>query len=121
MTKTRKIAITLITLLMILSLMFFLVLKFGLVNDNRGDIAKELFIKKDGAFDYDLLDKRINERFSAKNFSEVRLFVEKLGGICQKQNVCKLYIYATICISEMAILTPNQDGSISVKPYVDGC
>jgi hypothetical protein len=94
---------------------------FGLENDHRTAIAEELFLNDEGGFDFELLEDRLNKKYSGYKLKELRAFVESHGGSCSSDDQCNLYLYSTICISSRAVITVDIDGSLKVESVLDAC
>jgi hypothetical protein len=121
MNRKRKLFIVFIVCLVSIVLLLGAFTLFGLETDNRTKIAAELFLDDDGGFDYQLLEDRLNQKYSGYKLRELRKFVESHGGSCSNEDRCNLYLYSTICLSKKAVLTVNIDGNIIVEPVFDGC
>jgi len=89
--------------------------------DNRENIYSELFGNNGNYFDYELFEDMLNHKFlkpeSRKYFY---IFVKKVGGSCSNENRCVVPISSTICVSNNAIIT-IEDNHFKVKSFMDGC
>lgn len=117
----KKIIVIIILALSILTVIAFLIVKYGLVNDHRETLANDLFQNDHGVFDYAFLEQRLNTKFGAiDKRKELVPFILRNDGECTG-NICKLPIYSTICLSKMAIIEISGESNIVVEPFVEGC
>ena len=92
------------------------------IENNEAKIAKDLFKNDANRFDYNLLERRLNEKYGSLNKrKDLRTFIVRNGGGCNNQNICRLTIYKAFCISNTAIIELMSEPKINVTSFTDGC
>ena len=92
------------------------------IEHNQANIAKDLFMNDANGFDYNLLEKRLNEKYGSLNKrKDLQAFIVRNGGGCNNENICRLTIYKTLCISETAIIELKSEPKIKVTSFTEGC
>jgi hypothetical protein len=116
----KKIIIVVLILIPISLIVLIYNVKLGTYN--QANIAKDLFMNDNNRFDYNLLERRLNEKYGLINKREdLRSFIIRNGGGCNDNNICRLVVYSTFCISEIAIIELMSEPKINVRSFLDGC
>lgn len=106
---------------LISSSLIFVGCSLTLSEDNRKNIYSELLVNNDNYFDYELFEDVLNRKFlKAESRKYFYVFVKKVGGSCSNENRCVVPISSTICVSNKAIIT-IEDNHFKVKSFTDGC
>ena len=118
-----------------LTVAFFFTVNVILVNDNTGNIGKNIInlkIKDREVFNYELFEEGIRDWIDHnKSLSSFYGFVENMNGRCSKdsdgEHACRIPVLATVCFAEWAeveiIKEKNKDSIIAIKfrKRTDGC